>query len=39
LRRENGDEVVFPFNYSAVKRDQNLDQNILLKSDDVVVVT
>jgi polysaccharide export outer membrane protein len=38
LRRENGDEVVFPFNYSAVKRGQNLDRNILLKSDDVVVV-
>ncbi len=38
LRRENGDEIVFPFSYSAVKRGQNLDQNILLKSGDVVVV-
>lgn len=38
LRRENGKEVVLPFEYSAVKRGKNLKQNIILKSGDVVVV-
>ncbi len=38
LRRSNGKEIVFPFNYSAVKSGENLAQNILLQNDDVVVV-
>ncbi len=38
LRRSNGKEIVFPFNYSAVKNGENLAQNILLQNDDVVVV-
>jgi len=38
IRRENGREVVYPFNYREVQRGRNLKQNILLKPDDVVVV-
>jgi polysaccharide export outer membrane protein len=38
LRKENGKDLVFPFRYSQVKRGDNLDQNILLKGGDVVVV-
>jgi len=38
LRRRNGKEIVFPFNYAAIKDGKNLEQNILLKNDDVVVV-
>jgi len=38
LRRLSGKEIVFPFNYDAVKNGKNLEQNILLQNDDVVVV-
>lgn len=38
LRRRNGKEIVFPFNYSEVKSGENLEQNISLQNDDVVVV-
>ncbi len=38
LRREGGKEVVLPFEYSAVRRGGALDQNIILRSGDVVVV-
>jgi polysaccharide biosynthesis/export protein len=38
IRRENGREVVYPFNYREVQRGRNLKQNILLQPDDVVVV-
>jgi polysaccharide export outer membrane protein len=38
LRRKNGKEIVFPFNYKAVKNGENLEQNIALQNDDVVVV-
>lgn len=38
LRRENSKEIVFPFVYSAVRSGQDLEQNIILKSNDVVVV-
>jgi polysaccharide export outer membrane protein len=38
LRKENGKDLVFPFRYSQVKRGDNLDQNIMLKGGDVVVV-
>jgi polysaccharide export outer membrane protein len=38
IRRQNGREKIFEFNYRQVERGRNLDQNILLESDDVVVV-
>jgi polysaccharide export outer membrane protein len=38
LRKKNGKEIVFPFNYKAVKNGENLEQNISLQNDDVVVV-
>ena len=38
LRREGERQVSFPFDYSAVKKGQNLDLNIVLKSGDIVVV-
>jgi polysaccharide biosynthesis/export protein len=38
IRRENGREVVYRFNYREVQRGRNLKQNILLQPDDVVVV-
>ena len=38
LRKENGKDLVFPFRYSEVKKGSNLDQNIILKGGDVVVV-
>ena len=38
LRRENGKQVSFPFDYSAVKNGKNLELNIVLHSGDVVVV-
>ncbi len=38
LRRENGQRRVFPFDFSAVKRGEELETNIVLRSGDVVVV-
>ncbi len=38
LRRENGKETVFPFEYSDIKKGRKLQQNIILHSGDVVVV-
>ena len=38
LRRENGQETVLKFNYSQVERGVKLEQNVVLKSDDTVVV-
>jgi polysaccharide export outer membrane protein len=38
LRRENGKEVVYKFDYDDVKNGKNLHQNIVLHADDVVVV-
>ncbi len=38
LRRENGKEVVYRFNYSQVEKGKNLSQNIVLKPSDVVIV-
>ncbi|HHH43543.1 MAG TPA: polysaccharide export protein [Gammaproteobacteria bacterium] len=38
LRRENGRLVAIPFRYGDVEKGENLDQNILLKAGDVVVV-
>jgi len=38
LRRENGKQIAIPFRYSEVAEGENLEQNILLKSGDVIVV-
>jgi polysaccharide export outer membrane protein len=38
LRRENGVERKIPFNYNQVIKGKNLEQNIILKRGDVVVV-
>ena len=38
LRREGGKQVVYEFNYGEVKNGKNLKQNIVLQTDDVVVV-
>ena len=38
LRRENGKQIAISFKYEEVERGRNLDQNILLKSGDTVVV-
>ena len=38
LRRDNGKDVVFSFRYSDVKAGKNLDQNVVLRGGDVVVV-
>lgn len=38
LRRDGGKEVVLPFQYTAVRSGAGLDQNIMLRSGDVVVV-
>jgi polysaccharide export outer membrane protein len=38
LRRKNGKEVVIPFEYSAIKKGENLEQNVILQSADVVIV-
>ena len=38
LRRQNDREIVIPFDYSDVKKGSGLEQNIILKSGDVVVV-
>ena len=38
LRRENGTQKSIPFRYSDIEKGENLEQNIVLKSGDVVVV-
>jgi polysaccharide export outer membrane protein len=38
LRRENGEQRRLPFNFDAVIRGRQLEQNVLLRSGDVVVV-
>ena len=38
LRRENGRQVVYKFDYTDVQNGNHLDQNIALQTDDVVVV-
>lgn len=38
LRREGNKEIVIPFDYSEVKRGKRLEQNIKLRSGDVIVV-
>lgn len=38
LRKENGREIAIPFNYDEVVSGRNLEQNIVLRDGDVVVV-
>jgi polysaccharide export outer membrane protein len=38
VRRHNGREFTYPFDYSDVKGGRDLEQNIILEPDDVVVV-
>jgi polysaccharide export outer membrane protein len=38
MRRENGKQVILPFRYSDVVKGNKLEQNIILKPGDVVVV-
>ena len=38
IRRQNGKQVVHQFKYNEVKKGNNLDQNIILQSGDVIVV-
>ncbi|HEX7236737.1 MAG TPA: polysaccharide biosynthesis/export family protein [Gammaproteobacteria bacterium] len=38
LRRDNGQQRRLPFNYDAVLRGRDLEQNVLLRAGDVVVV-
>ncbi len=38
IRRQNGKQVVHRFNYKEVKKGNNLEQNIILKSGDTIVV-
>jgi len=38
IRRQNGKQAVHQFKYNEVKKGNNLDQNIILQSGDVIVV-
>ena len=38
LRREDGELTAIPFRYGDIEKGENLDQNIVLKSGDVVLV-
>ena len=38
LRQEKGETIKIPFNYKHVEKGQNLEQNIILRRGDVVVV-
>ncbi len=38
LRRKNGKNIIIPFEYGAFKKGKKLEQNILLRSGDVVLV-
>jgi len=38
LRRENGTQRSIPFRYGDIEKGENLKQNIILQSGDVVVV-
>jgi polysaccharide biosynthesis/export protein len=38
LRRDGGNQTAIPFNYSSVLQGRSLEQNIVLRSGDVVVV-
>jgi polysaccharide export outer membrane protein len=38
IRRTNGKETVFPFHYARIRKGNDLDLNIVLKSGDIVLV-
>jgi polysaccharide export outer membrane protein len=38
LRRENGQLSAIPFRYGEIEKGENLEQNIILQSGDVVLV-
>ena len=38
LRKEDGKDTVLPFQYSKIRNGENLEQNVMLKGGDVVVV-
>jgi len=38
VRRDGNKEVVFPFRYADARKGEDLEQNIILRSDDVIVV-
>jgi polysaccharide export outer membrane protein len=38
LRRTDGEQAVFPFNYGELEEGRGLEQNIILQSGDVVIV-
>jgi polysaccharide biosynthesis/export protein len=38
LRKDNGRDISIPFNYKDVKRGKNLNQNILLRPGDTIIV-
>lgn len=38
FRRENGQQKIIPFRYEDIKKGRGLEQNIILKSDDLIVV-
>ena len=38
LRRENGKLIAIPFRYEDIEKGKNLEQNIILKAGDVVIV-
>lgn len=38
LRKEDGKDTVLPFQYSKIRNGENLEQNVMLKSGDVIVV-
>ncbi len=38
FRRENGKQKIIPFKYEDIKKGRGLEQNIILKSDDLIVV-
>ncbi len=38
FRRENGQQRIIPFKYEDIKKGKGLEQNIILKSDDLIVV-
>jgi polysaccharide export outer membrane protein len=38
LRRLNSKQIAIPFSYAEVEKGENLEQNIILQSGDIVVV-
>jgi polysaccharide export outer membrane protein len=38
LRKENGQQVRYPFNYNAVIKGERMEQNIILHPEDIIVI-